>query len=193
MFFVGIDLAGSDKRPTGFCVMNEKLEVKTYVLYKDKEIIKEVKKVKPKVIGIDAPLSLPLGRKSLEINNGIHFRECDKELRKLKIKFFPITLGPMRSLTKRGIKLKKKLKDFKVIEVYPGGAQDVLKIPRKSKGLKKLSRGLKKLGIKGIRNNSTGDELDAITAAYVAKLYYDNNYTALGNPKEGLIIMPKLK
>ena len=193
MFFVGIDLAGSDKRPTGFCVMNEKLEVKTCVLYKDKEIIKEVKKVKPKVIGIDAPLSLPLGRKSLEINNGIHFRECDKELRKLKIKFFPITLGPMRSLTKRGIKLKKKLKDFKVIEVYPGGAQDVLKIPRKSKGLKKLSRGLKKLGIKGIRNNSTGDELDAITAAYVAKLYYDNNYTALGNPKEGLIIMPKLK
>ena len=39
-------------------------------------------------------------------------------------------------------------KDFVVIEAYPGGAQDVLGIPRKQRGLDKLKAGLEKLGIK---------------------------------------------
>ncbi|RKY82101.1 hypothetical protein DRQ11_14665, partial [candidate division KSB1 bacterium] len=37
----------------------------------------------------------------------------DKELLRRKIKFFPITLGPMRSLTKRGIRLKKEIEELK--------------------------------------------------------------------------------
>lgn len=193
--YVGIDLAGSSKRPTGFCIMDKKLRIKTKIVFSNDEILKEIDKIKPKVIAIDAPLSLPKGRKSLEVNNGIHFRKADRELLKMKIKFFPITLGPMRMLTKRGIKLKKILekRGYKVIEVYPGGAQDLLGIPRKSKGRKKLVNGLKKIGIKGIKGNESLDELDAITCAYVAKLYDEKKFIALGEPKEGLIIMPKPK
>ncbi len=193
MKIIGIDLAGSEKRPTGFCLMNEKLEVKVKTLYSDKEILEEIKKIRPDVIAIDAPLSLPKGRKSLKKKSNIHLRQCDRELLKMKIKFFPITLGPMRKLTERGIKLKKKLKGFKVIEVYPGGAQDLLGIPRKQKGLKRLARGLKKLGIKGIKGDENEHELDAITAAYVGKLFLEENFLALGDRREGLIIMPKPK
>lgn len=189
---VGIDLAGSPARETGFCVMDEKLNVKTCILHSDKELIEMINTIKPKpaVIAIDAPLSLPLGRKSLKKpkGKGIHFRQCDLELKKLHIKFFPITLGPMRMLTARGMKLKQQLKNYKVIEVYPGGAYDILKIPRKPK--EKLFKGLKKLKIK-VRQAMTKDELDAATCAFVGLLYMKKHFVALGNPKEGLLILPK--
>jgi len=106
MIALGIDLAGSKKRKTGICILNEKLEAKCFVVFEDREIIQVAKNFKPDIIAIDAPLSLPLGRKNLR-KSKIHFRKCDKELWNFGIKFFPITLGPMRKLTKRGIKLKK--------------------------------------------------------------------------------------
>jgi len=147
---VGIDLAGSEKRPTGFCALNG-MSSECCVLYTDKEIIENVERIKPKIVAIDAPLALPKGRKSLEERCDIHLRKCDRQLLDMKIKVFPITLGPMRMLTKRGIKLRRILerKGFKVIEVYPGAAQDIWKIPRKQEGLEKLRRGLMKLGVKG--------------------------------------------
>jgi predicted nuclease with RNAse H fold len=110
MVVVGLDLAGVETRPSGFCILKE-MRVETKLLYSDKDIIQKIEKLKPKIIAIDAPLSLPPGRKSIEEKNKIHLRECDKELLKRGIKFFPITLGPMRKLTERGIKLKTILQD----------------------------------------------------------------------------------
>ncbi len=193
MKVVGIDLAGVETRPTGFCVLDLKsMEVSHFILYKDNEILEAVERVKPVVVAIDAPLSLPIGRESLEEKSNIHLRECDRELLTRKIKFFPVTLGPMRKLTHRGMKLKKRIEceGFQVIEVYPGGAQDILGIPRKSDA-KGLMKSLLNLGLKGIGRKATHDELDAVTAAYVAKLYIENNYEAYGNKEEGQIIMPK--
>lgn len=191
---IGIDLAGSEKRPTGICILIGD-RINTSILYTDEEILNEVEKYKGALIAVDAPLTLPKGRKSIDQRCDIHFRECDRELLRRRIKFFPITLGPMRSLTKRGMKLKKELENrgFEVIEVYPGGAQDILGIPRKSKGKEKLLEGLKKLGLKGFKKDMTDHELDAVTAAYVGKLYLEGNYEAYGDPKEGLIIMPRAK
>jgi predicted nuclease with RNAse H fold len=192
MKILGIDLAGSEKRKTGICILNEKLEANCFCLFKNREILDLIEKEKPDLIAIDAPLSLPKGRKSLKKKSKIHFRECDKELWKFGIKFFPITLGPMRKLTERGIKLRKILKKkYKVIEVYPGATQDILKIPRKQKGLKKLKRGLEKLGIKILKKNLNGDELDAITSAFTGFLYLKGKYITIGDEKEGQIILPK--
>ena len=192
MRVVGIDLAGVETRPTGFCIM-EGMKVKTSLLYTDKEIIQEVKKAKPKIVAIDAPLSLPKGRKSIEEKSHIHLRECDRELLKRRIKFFPITLGPMRKLTKRGISLKQKLEKegFKAIEVYPGGAQDILKIPRKQRGLEKLTLGLRKLKIKGLTKRMSDHELDAVTCAFVGKLFLEGKTETFGDPVKG-IVMPKV-
>jgi len=195
MIVIGIDLAGSEKRNTGICILNENLETKCFVVHKDEEILNLIEKFKPDLIAIDAPLSLPKGRKSLDKKEKIHFRECDKKLFELGIKFFPITLGPMRMLTKRGIKLRKILerKGYKVIEVYPGATQDILKIPRKNASLKKLKKGLENFGVKIERRELTHDELDAITAAYTGYLHLKGMSVSLGNENEGTIVIPHPK
>ena len=192
---VGVDLAGSPKRNTGICSLTG-MTIRSYAtVYSDVEIISFIDKARPEIVAIDAPLNLPPGRKNIEDQNGEHFRPCDRELLKRKIRFFPITLGPMRSLTVRGIKLKNALKrkGYKAIEMYPGAAQDVWRIPRKQNGLSKLRRGLEKLGLKGLNKNMNGDELDAVTGALVGKLFLQGKAEVLGNFKEGAIVVPKSK
>ena len=190
MKVVGIDLAGVETRQTGFCILDG-MKAKTLILHSDKEIIQKIEKIKPGIIAIDAPLSLPKGRKTIDERTDVHLRECDKELLRRRIKFFPITLGPMRLLTKRGIELKKilKKKGFLVIEAYPGGAQDIWKIPRKQKGLEKLRKGLEKLGIKGLRKDMSDHELDAVTCALVGKYFLEGRCEVLGTLDDG-IVMP---
>jgi len=190
MSIVGLDLAGVETRPTGFCIL-ENMNVKTCVVYEDGEITEKIQETKPRIVAIDAPLSLPAGRKSIDQRTDTHLRECDKELLRRRIKFFPVTLGPMRKLTSRGIRLREILESahFNVIEVYPGGAQDILGIPRKQQGLDKLRSGLKKLQIKGIANTMSADELDAITCAYVGKLYLEGKTLTYGTDDQ-TIIMP---
>jgi predicted nuclease with RNAse H fold len=131
---VGIDLAGSHKRPTGFCFL-ERNRAEVSVLHTDEEILRAVGKG-VHAVAVDAPLSLPRGRCCLRDDcpcaGKAHFRACDLELRAMKIKFFPITLGPMRQLTVRGLRLKESLerKGIEVFETYPGAAQDIWGVPR---------------------------------------------------------------
>ncbi len=191
---IGIDLAGSPKRNTGICALQGNRIHEWKTVFSDKEIIEFVSRHRPMIVAIDAPLNLPPGRKSMEDRNGEHFRPCDRELLKRGIRFFPITLGPMRSLTQRGISLKKKLnrRKYRVIEMYPGAAQDVWKIARKQDGLGKLRRGLEKLGIKGLDKNMNGDELDAVSGAIVGKLFLQDKAEILGNFRQGAIVIPKV-
>jgi predicted RNase H-like nuclease len=49
MKIIGIDLAGKDKNPTGFCILTDgKTEVK--LLNTNEEILKEVNKIEPDVV-----------------------------------------------------------------------------------------------------------------------------------------------
>ncbi len=191
MSIVGLDLAGVENRPTGFCILGD-MKVETALVYTDKEILAKIRESNPRVVAIDAPLSLPPGRKSIEERTDVHLRESDRELLKRGIRFFPVTLGPMRKLTERGISLKRILEaeHFTVIEAYPGGAQDVLGISRKQKGLDNLKAGLENLGIEGLNNQMSDHELDAVTCAYVGKLFLEGQAVTYGDPNDG-IIMPK--
>lgn len=125
---VGLDLAGSPRRDTGYCVMDDRLCCRAAVLHGDEEILSKTLASKPAVVSIDAPLFLPLGRKSLEQRGPPHLRECDKELLRMRIRFFPLSLGPMRMLTARGMKLRSELEKagLEVTESYPGAVQDLL-------------------------------------------------------------------
>ena len=193
--WVGIDLAGSERRPTGFCLLEGK-EARVSVLYTDDQILGEIGS-RVKAVAIDAPLSLPRGRCCLEDDcpcaGKAHFRVCDLELRKMKIKFFPITLGPMRKLTRRGLDLMAKLegRGFRVFETYPGAAQDIWGIPRQKKP-EGLKEGLKRFGIRGnwLEDGVTKDELDALTCAIVARDYVKGKAMVIGDPEEGLMILP---
>lgn len=195
MRIVGLDLAGSAKRITGFCYMREDLNCLTMPLYSDEEVIEATTAAEPDIVSIDAPLCLPKGRKSLEERDAPHLRECDKALSRMHIRFFPITLGPMRKLTSRGMMLKElfEKKGLDVIESFPGSAQDLLGMPRKQEGLEKLRRALIKYGIRGDvrKKETTGDELDGITCAIVGMKYLQKDYTAIGDPAEGYMIIPR--
>jgi predicted nuclease with RNAse H fold len=190
---LGVDLAGSPSRPTGMCLLRGNGQCVTWIAHRDGEIVESAVRHRPRVVAVDAPLSIPKGRRSLDRPEPIHFRQCDLELRQRRIKFFPITIGPMRVLTKRGIALKQSLEElgFKVIEVFPGGAQDVLGLPRKQHGLPKLIRGLRRRGMRGLISAVTGDEADAATCALTGLMYVRGDYAALGDINEGQIIMPR--
>ncbi|MEM5827994.1 MAG: DUF429 domain-containing protein [Candidatus Aenigmatarchaeota archaeon] len=190
LIFCGIDLAGSEKRITGLAVMGEKFNVKTYSLFSDKEILEKISEYKPKIIAIDAPLSLPRGRNDINERNNVHFRKCDLELRKYKIKFFPITLGPMRMLTLRGIRLKNHLEKlgYEVIETFPGAFYDIYGIQRKNKN--KILNFLKSfINIENeIRNLH---ELDAIVCALIAYMHFKGLTEELGDKNEGILVIPR--
>jgi predicted nuclease with RNAse H fold len=192
---VGIDLAGSPKRSTGICTLEDDTLTLCTIVHTDQEIVNYVENDNPALIAVDAPLNLPPGRKSIEDKNGEHFRACDRELLRRGIRFFPITLGPMRLLTARGIRLKRILAKcgYRVVEVYPGAAQDRWNIGRKQDGLSKLRKGLQRLGVKGLGKRMSGDELDAVTAALVGQWFLRGKAEVLGNFRHGAIIIPYTK
>lgn len=165
---LGIDLAGSEKRRTGIAYF-EGDRIVTKSVYSDEEILEIALKERFKVVGIDAPLSLPKGRRDIEERNKAHFRECDLKLRERGIRFFPITLGGMRKLTERGIKLKELLEreGKRVIEIFPGASLDVLGIKRKS--IEGVRGFVKKLGFR--ENIENIDESDAVVG--LLTLYFD--------------------
>ncbi len=185
---VGIDLAGSPRRPTGLCILHG-MKAYTQLAFDDEEILSAVDHAKPDLVPIDAPLSLPNGRKTIHERSGAHLRECDRELQRRRIRFFPITLGPMRMLTERGLALRAKIEtmSYRVVECYPGAAQDIWGIPRQHHDLKGLLRGLKDLGLRGLTRKMTSDELDAVTAALVGRWFLMGRGEMLGG-EEGIVI-----
>jgi predicted nuclease with RNAse H fold len=189
---LGIDLAGVPHRPTGVCLL-QRDRARTALFSADDEMLSLAREAKPALIAVDAPLNLPPGRRSMADRNGAHYRPCDLELRRRRIPFFPITLGPMRILTERGIGLKRRFEDegFRVVEIYPGGAQDIWGIPRARRDREGLRRGLARRGVKGLDAAASDHELDAATGALVGLLFLRGEAEILGDWSTGAIIMPR--
>jgi predicted nuclease with RNAse H fold len=148
-----------------------------------------VKEARPTLVPIDTPLNLPKGRRTIHDRSGEHLRECDRALLRRGIRFFPVTLGPMRMLTERGLSLKRKLLKlgFQTVECYPGAAQDLWGIPRQHKDRLGLLTGLRKLGLRGLKKTATSDELDAATAALVGRWFLSGQGLMLGGER-GILI-----
>lgn len=182
MTVIGIDLSASEKRFSGVCVLKG-LKVRTFLLKTDDELIESAKRFRPKLIAIDAPLSLPS-------SSGL--RHCDRELLRRGIRVFPVTFGAMRQLAERGIRLKVLFESegFSVIEVFPGGAQDLMGLPRKHRNLTELREGLRQIGLQGIKENATHDEIDAATAAFVGWLWLNGFAELISDGQDGGIVMP---
>lgn len=185
---VGIDLTGSEKRPSGWCFLDGR-EVITAALSGDEEIIARTVKENPHVISIDSPLSLPEGRITVFDDDpgraqfGI-MRYCERVLKRRGVNVYPALLPSMQRLTARGIRLATAFRalGFPVIESYPGAAQDIMGIPRKQKGLEYLEQGLAEFGVSGafIKDAVSHDELDAITSAIVGVFFWCGQVERLG-------------
>ncbi|HEV7968654.1 MAG TPA: ribonuclease H-like domain-containing protein [Candidatus Acidoferrales bacterium] len=188
---VGIDLTGSEKRATGWALMDGACAT-TKSIRTDEELIRETLAAKPHLVSIDSPLSLPenYGAPSVPI-----YRKCELALKRMGISVFWCLLPSMQMLTRRGIKLADELRKAgcSVIESYPGAAQDILGIPRKKASLEELKLGLFRSGITGdfVTANVTHDEIDAITSALVGLFYIADDYIALGTRAEDYLIVPR--
>jgi uncharacterized protein YprB with RNaseH-like and TPR domain/predicted nuclease with RNAse H fold/dephospho-CoA kinase len=198
---VGIDLTGSESRPTGWCFLDNDL-AQTKKIDTDKDIINETINLKPDIISIDSPLSMPRGRISVFDDDpgrdkfGI-MRECERTLKRRGINVYPSLIPSMQRLTQRGTYLANQFRalGFPVIECYPGAAQDIMEIPRKGASLEFLAKGLEQFGIKGnfLVKSVSHDELDAITAAVVGHFFWNGKFEALGNEEEEYLVIPDLK
>lgn len=198
---VGIDLTGSEKRGSGWCML-EGNRATTKTLLADDEILTQTLACKPHLVSIDSPLCLPAGRTSVEDSDpgrerfGI-MRQCERELKRRGVNVYPCLLPSMQKLTARGMRLAEELrkKGIPVIESYPGAAQDIMRIPRKGGGVEWLELGLREFGIDGdfSEKKVTHDELDAITSALVGSFHLAGLSEALGSEDEAPLIIPDLR
>jgi len=198
---VGIDLTGSETRPSGWCLLNGN-EAITSRLGSTREIVDETIKAKPDLVSIDSPLSLPVGRTSVDDKDAARnqagiTRACERILRRRGINVYPCLIPSMQRLTQRGIELAKEFRSggLPVIESYPGAAQDIMGIPRKRASLELLAKGMQRFGIAGSFTEASvsHDELDAITSAIVGLFFWSGKFEALGNEEEDYLIIPDLK
>lgn len=192
---VGIDLTGSERRATGWALM-EGAQASTETLITDRELVDETISAKPDLVSIDSPLSLPDGWELEEKNPGIPiYRKCELALKRMGISVFWCMLPTMQGLTTRGMRLAAELRKagLNVIESYPGAAQDILNIPRKGTSLEELKQGLGRAGVRGpfLTEHVCHDEVDAITSALVGLFYMADEYIALGTPAEDYLIVPR--
>jgi len=192
---VGIDLTGSARRETGWALM-EGANAATKSLATDDELLAETIAAQPDLVSIDSPLSLPEGWTDPETPCGQPiYRKCELALKRMGISVFWCLLPSMKSLTTRGMRLAAAMRraGLKVIESYPGAAQDLLGIPRKGASLEELKWGLTRAGVKGdfLSARVSHDEVDAITSALVGLFYLADDYIALGTPSEDYLIVPR--
>jgi predicted nuclease with RNAse H fold/dephospho-CoA kinase len=198
---VGIDLTGSEARPTGWCLLDG-VKAKTQMISTDEDLIQRTIDSQPDLVSIDSPLCLPFGRQTVFDDDptrdefGI-MRFCERELKRRGVNVYPSLLPSMQKLTARGIRLAAVFRShgLPVIESYPGAAQDVMRIPRKGAGEEWLKLGLKNFGVRGKYVNSkvTHDELDAITSALVGTFHLAELSEELGTANEPPLIIPRLE
>ena len=165
---VGLDLAGSEKRPTGVAFLGKTMQ--TCLLFTDEEIISVCGGAE--LVAIDAPLSLPK-RGSL--------RKGDRKLIEMGFRVFPPLFSGMKQLTERGIRLVAKLRRrTKVIEIHP-----------RTSGLILFGTDDRREWLRRIREiyplrNPTQHEIDAVLAALTGKFYLEGKTRKVGN-----IVIPK--
>jgi histidinol phosphatase-like PHP family hydrolase/predicted nuclease with RNAse H fold/dephospho-CoA kinase len=192
---VGLDLTAGDK-PTGVAILNSH-HVETCSLFTDDEILALIHQRKPKIVSIDSPLGLPGGGESISPEAGI-VRVAEHDLASIGIPAYPALIDSMRNLTLRGIRLRRAIEQQqhapRVIESYPGAAQDILSVPRKQKSLQLLREGLRRLGLNGPGlETRSHDEMDAITSAIVGRYFNSGLFEPMGIPSEAQLIVPKVR
>ncbi len=192
---LGIDLTAGDKA-TGIAVLDG-FVVETCSLFTDDEILAYIRSRSPSIVSIDSPLGLPGGGDTIDLDAGI-VRVAEYDLASVGIPAYPALIDSMQQLTLRGIRLRRAIEGFpeapRVIESYPGAAQDILCIPRKQKGLDLLREGLRRLGLKGVGlQTRSHDEMDAVTSAIVGRYFEAGHFEPMGITSEAQLIVPKIQ
>lgn len=172
--FVGVDLAALVKNPTGIALYSGP-DFQCSTLREDAEILGMIAGLRPSVVAIDAPLSLPYGRCCFDDRccGPRKMRVCDRMLVSMGFRLFPPGFSFMRQLTLRGIVLRAALEaeGFKVIEAHPRTSMRILKLDR-------------------FEEAKNRHEADACAAALTAYLYAKGECRDIAGP-DGTIVIPR--
>ena len=210
MSVLGVDLRASRKKPSAVAILDSHShlsELRSF--YEDSELTELVDNVRPGLVAIGAPLNLPSGFCCLDQSCDCRFSVPDRkgrllelELAKMGISCFYTNKGSIiRELIYRGIRLSRDLREagHEVIEVYPHATKMLLfgdKVPPKNSAisvsyiidhLAPLVSGMEKHADDLDRNTC-----DAIINAYTGQLHAQSNTDVLGDPDEGILVLPKL-
>ena len=157
----------------------------------DKFISELLLVLKPELVFLDAPLSLPGKYVDREQYDDYFYRAADKELGAMS----PMFLG---GLTARAMKLRDYLEKagMKVFETYPSYKAKLLELPKdKYKKDEKHILELAQSVAKKFEININFDQIenwhyfDALLAFVAGVRYVKNNHQIFGNEKEGLIVV----
>jgi|TARA_B100000315_G_scaffold73759_1_gene67518 predicted nuclease with RNAse H fold len=177
--------------------------------HEDSEFLKMLDDISPDLVAIGAPLNLPSGFCCLDQTCSCHFsvpnrkgRLLELELAKMGISCFYTNKGSIiRELIYRGIFLSKTLREagHNVIEVYPHATKMLLfgdKVPPKNSAVS-VSYMIGHLtplvsGMEEHANDLDRNTCDAIVNAYTGQLHAQSNTDILGDPEEGILVLPKL-
>ncbi len=171
---IGIDLAAKEHNKTGFSILsNSKIRLK--ILYSNERILNEIRKYRPKIVAIDAPLS---------IDN----RVCDKNLKFLGV--MPLKLPSMVLLAKRAIYLVEQIKqtnNITFIEVFPTGTSKILNIY--SKNIEEYKNNIKTILSIELPVNVYKHLIDAFIASITGFLFQAKMTCSIGDDY-GTIVVP---
>ncbi len=170
---IGIDLTANESKKSGLAIIS-KDKIFIDFIFANYEIIELIYLYKPKVIAIDAPLTLS------------DKRTCDKQMKKYGA--MPLALPSIHALAQRAIKLVETI-PFRtnIIEVFPTATAKIFKIySRNFQNVLKSYESTLKMNIKTKLNKDTSD---AVLAALTGWLYHKHLTVAVGD-ENGSIIIP---
>ena len=210
MSVLGIDLRASRKKPSAVAILDSQSHLTELgSFFADSELTELVDRVQPGLIAIGAPLNLPSGFCCLDQSCDCRFsvpnrkgRLLELELAKMGISCFYTNKGSIiRDLIYRGISLSHDLRaaGHDVIEVYPHATKTLLfgdKVPPKNSAVS-VSYIIDHLGPLVSGMDKHADDLDrntcdAIINAYTGLLHVQAETDVLGEPDEGILVLPKL-
>ena len=208
---IGVDLTMTEWKPSGCAVLDSggalaSLSKNTT----DASVIELALRHFPSVVAIDSPLGLPKGvdcldpRHRCESVHDFKGRVCERDLRLARtpqISIYTTTKKtPVGDMIYRAVSLAKNLRALgvEVIEVYPYASKralfgDVLPKAKTPAEARFVTAGLKPLipGLESAPDSLDDDLLDALIAAYTARLYAQGRAAAFGIPEEGIIYTPE--
>jgi predicted nuclease with RNAse H fold len=206
----GVTLRISPSHPSSLAVLNLQSHLVHLGLFNTNvELLQMAGTYQPTLIAIGSPLCLPTGLTDLEPsantpgtppeNRG---RQLERELASIGIPCFFTGRGSIiRHLIYRGIGLKGELhlRGYEVIEVYPHATKVILfgeqALPRRGSRSLAYLKGQLSTRISGLEHcsgNLNKNNSEALLNAYTALLHMREGTDLLGDPHEGLLIIPKL-
>ena len=207
---LGVDLRTSSKKSTPIALLDEDSRLIWLGSFReDIELADLVKQLRPDLVAIGSPLNLPAGLCCLDKSCGCWFSVQDRKSRLLELElakmgiscFYTNKVSIIKDLIYRGMRLNHELRSegYDVIEVYPHATKMLLfgdNMPPKNNpnSVNYMISRLETLvfGMDSYMVDIDKDVCDAIINAYTGRLHVNFDTDMLGDPDEGMLVLPKL-